>query len=343
MTIMMTTDADTPPSLSCAVSSSSILSACSTLPTNDPDLTNRAACAVRIAQRRVWRNCVSCGTMFNRNDTLAAADMSVSVGKEYASLSNVAMGVCDGCHGQKVHRKGARLANVNTNVLVATPAIVIDSSNNSAGGLGCATATRQTVFVQQKYNKFQADCLKERAAVGAENSPGIKTLYAFWKDFLLTNFNKRMYADFKKLAVEDYRAAARATTTDAVAQCYFGIECLLDFYSSSLEKRIRPLLLADFHELALFMHCNGHLCGLQALLEFLGNRKDPMSIALLDGLGELATHTLSAGGTKSVHCHDEAMTNTGRPGLSQKRGRADSSERSPVPLEQRQTRRWMVQ
>ena len=42
---------------------------------------------------------VSCAGMSNLNDTLAAAENSVSVGKACATLSNVpvALGVCDGC------------------------------------------------------------------------------------------------------------------------------------------------------------------------------------------------------------------------------------------------------
>ena len=328
---------DSPPSVGCTRSTSSILSACSTLPAND-NASERIVCTVRIAQRRVWRNCVACGDLFNRNDTLAAADTSVSVGKEYASLSSVAIGICDGCYG-KVRRCGGRLpqfAKINAKDNVTTPGVVDSSNNRANGGRGCGgavlgramAASRHPVlelltasgFVQHKYDKIRADCLYQRAAVGAGNSPDLKMLYEFWTQFLQTTFNKRMYNDFKRLAIEDYRA-----------HCYFGIECLLDFFSTSLENKIRPLLLADFHELALFTHANGHLCGMQALLAFLRKRKDPLSVALLDGLGELATETLSAVGMKTDSMADW-------PEISHKRHRAERSPDS-VPLEPRRIRR----
>jgi hypothetical protein len=213
-------------------------------------------------------------------------------------------------------------------------------------------ARRENAFTQQKYNKFRADCLRQRAAVGAEGSPALNVLYEFWAQFLVTSFNQRMYAEFKKLAVEDYRAAARATTEEAVAQCYFGIECLLEFYCTSLETQLRPLLLADFHELALFTHSNGHLCGMHALLPFLQNRKDPMSLIILDELGKLAIQILSASDiavTTQSDCETISMIDTSRPGISHKRRWAevtggylvslDASEFGHVPVEQVQARR----
>jgi hypothetical protein len=276
--------------------------------------------------------------MFNQNDTLAAADLSVSVGKEYASCSCVATGICDGCY-IKLRRRDGQLpqsASIYMSASFDMSASIIDKNHISTpaapcaqplgsscdvGGRGCAKATLQLVhdelpnvnsFVQHKYNKVRASCLTERAALGAGNSAELTSLYKFWAQFLVTNFNKRMYADFKRLAIEDFRA-----------DCYFGMECLFEFYSSSLAKKLRPLLLADFHELALAAHSDGHLCGLQQLFAFLRNRSDPMSLALLDGLG---TKTVSAVGTRSGDCQWG----------SHKRLRAHS----PVPVEPRQIRRF---
>ena len=331
---------DTPSSSSSAIgradSTSSIWSTCSTLTIEDLGSEEQTTCTVRIAQRRLWRNCVNCGDMFNQNDTLAAADLSVSVGKEYASRSCVATGICDGCYIKLRRRDGQlpQLGSIDMSVSldmtasidknhISTPAAPFGSSCD-VGGRGCAKATLQLVhdellnansFVQQKYNKVRANCLTERAALGAGNSAELKLLYKFWAQFLVTNFNKRMYADFKRLAIEDYRA-----------HCYFGMECLFEFYSSSLEKKLRPVLLADFHELALAAHSDGHLCGLQQLFAFLRNRSDPMSLALLDGLG---TKTVSAVGTRSGDCQWG----------SHKRLRAHS----PVPVEPRQIRRFGVE
>jgi len=372
------------PSLGCSATSPSNLSACSTISADDLQSEERAAgCSVRIAQRRVWRNCVLCGGMFNRNDTLAAAENSVSVGKACATLSNVAMGVCDGCD-ENVRLRGqntpwsmdalCRLSiNLNGPSMVhgsnvdpfraggELPQFAAHTTHYAMGEFdscdGCPrlakAARRENAFTQKEYNKFRADCLRQRAAVGAESSPALNILYEFWAQFLVTNFNQRMYADFKKLAVEDYRAAARATTEEAVAQCYFGIECLLEFYCTSLETQLRPLLLADFHELALFTHSNGHLCGMHALLPFLQNRKDPMSLIILDELGKLAFQILSASDTAVTtqpDCKPNSMIDTtSRPGISHKRRWAevtggyllslDASECGHVPVEPMQARR----
>jgi len=318
--------------------------------------------------------------MFNRNDTLAAAENSVSVGKACATLSNVAMGVCDGCdenvrlRGQNTPWSMDALCRLSingpsmvhgTNVVFCRaggqlPQFAAHTTHYAMGefdnGDGCPrrekAARRGDAFTQQKYNKFRADCLRQRAAVGAEGSPALNVLYEFWAQFLVTSFNQRMYAEFKKLAVEDYRAAARATTEEAVAQCYFGIECLLEFYCTSLETQLRPLLLADFHELALFTHSNGHLCGMHALLPFLQNRKDPMSLIILDELGKLAIQIRSASDTAVTtqpDCKPNSMIDTSRPGSSHKRRWAevtggyllslDASECGHVPVEPMQARR----
>jgi hypothetical protein len=320
--------------------------------------------------------------MFNRNDTLAAAENSVSVGKACAILSNVAMGVCDGCD-ENVRLRCPKSAlwsmdalcrlSINgpsmvhgTNVVFCRvggqlPQFAAHTTHYAMSefdnGDGCPrrekAARRGDAFTQQKYNKFRTDCLRQRAAVGAEGSPALNVLYEYWAQFLVTSFNQRMYADFKKLAVEDYRAAARATTEEAVAQCYFGIECLLEFYRNSLETQLRPLLLADFHELALFTHSNGHLCGMHALLPFLQNRKDPMSVIILGELGKLAFQILSKSDTAvttQTDCEPNAMIVTNKPRISHKRRWAevtggylvslDASESSPVPVKQMQARRF---
>ena len=49
------------PSLGCSATSPSNLSECSTISAEDLQSDERAGCSVRIAQRRVWPNCVLCG------------------------------------------------------------------------------------------------------------------------------------------------------------------------------------------------------------------------------------------------------------------------------------------
>ncbi|KAL7670545.1 hypothetical protein ACOME3_005480 [Neoechinorhynchus agilis] len=133
-------------------------------------------------------------------------------------------------------------------------------------------------YEYQSYSQFKQDCLAERTTLGPFKSEKMHHIYRFWSFILRDRFNRKMYEDFKRLAIQRagwvlngriFIELNWSALEDSMDGYRYGLECLFRFYSYGLERQFRDDVYRDFETLTLRDYDDDHLYGLEKFWAFL--------------------------------------------------------------------------